>query len=174
MMWKRAVACLVLALLPREATGQDVAESLDALLRGGRLTPGDGAYVTVVAGNGVVEGDVRALSSNALTLTHGGNTQEFAEAEIAKIERRDSLGNGVAIGFFGALGVSTAMGVSFDQPYPALIYLGVVGGGAALIGGIVDANIRETVYRARGGRADLMVLPMLTTGGLGARLRVRW
>ena len=92
------------------AVAEGVAASLEDLRRAGRLQVGQGVYLTDVTGC-QFKADIRELTPDSLTLADGRDTRLFREGEILKIERQDSVWNGVGAG----LGVAAL---------PTLRYLG--------------------------------------------------
>ena len=74
--WHREVGlALVMSLLPGVTAAQDVASSLEELLRSGSLRPGDGVYVTDIQGYRL-KGALSDLSSAGVKVTHRSDTRD--------------------------------------------------------------------------------------------------
>ncbi len=149
------VATAAVLLFATTATAQSFA----ALEK--QTTPGSTVYVVDNAGE-ETKGRIVKLSDLSLTLQVHGTLQQFALADVARVERqkRDPVRNGVLIGAaVGALAGFT-MGRSADSPSCPLsgsecgqgAVVGTVGGAfwGAIGGWIVDALVRtrESVYVA--------------------------
>ena len=166
-------------LLAESTAAQEAPGSLEELVASEKLHEGDGLYVTVRTGRRI-KADLSDLSSESLSMrtrvlwTNRWETLRFAEDDIVKIERQDSLWNGFHIGFWAALGVSALFGADFDRPEAALLHLGAVGGGAGLAGAILDATIQETVYEAFASRAGGGLSEALNARQLGAQISLEW
>ncbi len=176
--WRRWIASGSLVVMAPFAGAADaqVADSLKTLLRSGALRSGDGVYITN-AGGRRAQADIVDLTSTTVTLEDGERTWTLVETQIRKIERQDSLRNGVATGLLA--GVATAyaackMQRHSDQCVYGVVYIGypaiAIG---SVAGAIIDANRRETIYQRREARR-MTLLPLVPTGGVGARLSVCW
>ena len=163
---RAAVGLTMSALLPGTAVAQ-VVSSLDDVVRAGRWTRGDAVYVTVVGGQRV-KAEIADASSAGLWLRDGRKKRRLAEAELLKVERRDSLHGGIWIGI--GIGVlATPLTCNFGR---YCVFSGLLGG---LVGGIVDAGVREVLYEAQGREARrVKVSPILAKGGVGAGMWVGW
>ncbi len=156
--------------------GAQVASSFGELLGSRALRSGDGVYVTSTSGRRI-KADLLDMSLTALTLEDERRTWTFADADILRIDRQDSLDNGAAIGLLA--GVATAYVACKMQRYSEQCVYGVVYIGypaiavGTVIGAIVDANRHETVYQ-RSAPARVTLSPVVRTGGVGARLSVCW
>ena len=191
---RTTVGMVMLALLPGEATAQciprpldqlprpaetvaraaaeGVANSLEDLRRAGRLQVGDGVYLTDVTGC-QFKADIRELTPDSLTLADGRDTRLFREGEILKIERQDSVWNGVGAGLgVAALPTLRYLGPGSESLAAIVSVYALVLGGGALIGLAVDANIHEKVYEAPG--TVWAFEPLLTNRGAGGRMSVEW
>lgn len=179
MTWHREIglSVLVLSLLPTVVAAQDEARSLGELLRSGRLRLGHGVYVTDASGDRR-KGTITNLSTAAVEVTHRGRTWSVAGDEVRRIERQDSLANGIGLGlligwasFYGACAASGARDCAILSTHP------VIGGPYVLLGGavgaLVDARMLQTVYRARASGRPAVV-PILSKGRFGARVSVGW
>ena len=172
--WRRlaiGLAMLAPALQPAGVGAQGIALSLEDLSQAGRLQAGDGVIVTDVNGRRV-KADVVGLSSDVLTVTDGRSEREFAEAGILKIDRQDSLMNGALLGLVGGALAASRVDLSSDDASATASGIVLFFGGGLLAGVLVDSSIHETVYEGPGWR--WAVRPLLTTGGMGARMSVGW
>ena len=198
MTWKTAILSSALVLLPMAAAAQDgphtqrdadpgrrAGASLgtaaqdgpqpqwDELVQSSALQPHEDVYVTLVTGRRI-RGRIGEVTSTALTLTDGEDVQEYREAEIATIERRDPIGNGILIGM-GVAGLAhLPILASYEGGYvflhtffPSLIL-------GAATGAFTDWNLNEMLYQA--GEAQVSVAPTLDIGnrGVGVRMSVGW
>ena len=98
----------MLLLLPGVAVAQDVAVSLDELLRSGSLQLGEGVYVTDATGRRL-KGTLSDVSSTGLVVTHRGQSWTVAAADVRRIDLQDSLRNGTAYGMVAVAGPITAV-----------------------------------------------------------------
>ena len=140
---------LVALLCSSEARPQDVANSLEALRDSGVLRPGDSVYVTDDHGQRT-KGTLRDLVAASLKVTVGGETRDFSETNITKVERRDSIENGIWIGLATGVGITVvACKVDPDPEHcPYLVaYVGLPAIAAGtILGGVIDLLLRRTLY----------------------------
>lgn len=178
---KLGILILALLALPVAASGQDAATSLEELFRSGELRRGDGVYITDPDGRRV-KTDVTDVSPSLLTVTDGQDTWTLSEMEVSKIERRDSLQNGIWIGMAAGVGTLVAicnsrggwLKISDDECPYIVQHWGIPGVAAtAIAGAIVDAHITKTLYESPGA-ARLSVAPLLARERIGAQLSVGW
>ena len=98
------------------------------------------------------KGTLRDLVSSSLIVTVGGETRDFSETNITKVERRDSIENGIWIGL--AAGVGTTVVACKVDPDPEhcpylVAHVGLPAIGAGIIlGGFIDLLFRRTLYLA--------------------------
>ena len=175
-----ATTTFVIALVhPHAAAAQDVPSSLEALQASGLLRPGEPIVITDRFGQRT-KATLEQLSPASLEVLTDNQQQRFTADGIWRIERRDSIQNGLWIGV--AAGIAAAIiapRVACDLPDPecsaivvAAIGLPAIGAGA-VAGALTDAAIRKTVYQALPGSARLQFTPVLsgTTKGIMASLR---
>ena len=170
------VLTLSMLLLPGVTVAQDVAVSLDELLRSGGLQPGKGVYVTDAAG-GRLKGTLSEVSSTGLVVTHQGQAWTVAAADVREIELQDPLRNGIAYGMVAvAVPIAAVCGAGGSHPGECayvLLYafpVVVIGG---VVGGVVDAFRHKTVFRAAGS-VQASVSPMVSHGSLGTQVSITW
>ena len=170
------VLALSMMALQGVAVAQDVAVSLDELLRSGSLQPGEGVYVTDAAGRRL-KGTLSDVSSTGLVVTHRGQAWTVAAADVRGIDLQDSLRNGIAYGMVAVAGpIAAVCGAGGSHPgecaYVLLYAFPVVAIGG-VVGGVVDALRHKTVYRAVGSvRAS--VSPIVSRGNLGTQVSITW
>ena len=168
---------MLLVLLPQEARPQEVTSLFADLGASGVLKPGDTVYVTDARGERS-KGRVTDLSTTSLTLTVGSDTRDLSGMNITKIERRDSLENGIWIGLGIGVGMTTvACKVDPDPEHcPYIVgYFGLPAMAAGtILGAIVDASVRRTLYLAPGGITSSRVTfsPILSNAHKGLLLSV--
>ena len=110
------VLALSMMALPGVAVAQDVAVSLDELLRSGSLQPGEGVYVTDAAGRRL-KGTLSEVSSTGLVVTHRGQAWTVAAADVREIDLQDSLRNGIAYGMVAVAGpIAAVCGAGGSHP----------------------------------------------------------
>ena len=170
------VLALSMMALPGVAVAQDVAVSLDELLRSGSLQPGEGVYVTDAAGRRL-KGTLSEVSSTGLVVTHRGQAWTVAAADVREIDLQDSLRNGIAYGMVAVAGpIAAVCGAGGSHPgecaYVLLYAFPVVAIGG-VVGGVVDALRHKTVYRAAGS-VQASVSPIVSHGSFGTQVSITW
>ena len=122
------------------------------------ITLGDILYVVEHRGQ-ATKGAVHALSDVALELTVDDTRRRFREDTIRRIERRDSVRNGVLVGLGTGAAIGFFLGRRADGPGPCSsgsecgqgAMMGTVGGAlwGGIAGWIVDAlKEPEVVYQS--------------------------
>ena len=159
---------LPLVLRQGDRAAQDVAASLDELLQAGSLRPGDGVFVTDTTGRRL-KGTVSDLSSTALVATHEGEAWTVAAADLHRVERQDTLANGIAYGVLIATGSLVGL-CRCGQLLYYMPYVPILGG---VVGLVVDEHRHKTIYRAAGS-TRVAVVPMVSHERLGAQVWVGW
>ena len=162
------IVLVMTMLLPGDIAAQ-VASSLDDVVRAQRLTRGEAVYVTVVGGQRL-KAEISEVSSTALRLRDGQRQWDVDARDLLKVERRDSISGGIWVGL-GLSFVTTPVACAAIGPScvwaPALL--------GALVGGVVDASLREVLYEAPAHDARRVnVSPTVAKNGAGVRLSVRW
>ena len=182
-MTRTSAACIVAALaawMPVEAAAQEIASSLEELVRNRGLRAGDGVYVTDDSGQRI-KGDVSDLTGTTLEVrTRNGNRSLRADA-IRRIERRDSLENGILLGLAAGLAVCyvSCHRESRDGEfcygtahYFFPVFLPITAG-SVVAGAMLDASVNRTVYAAPGS-TRLTWSPAVSNRHLGVRASVSW
>ena len=167
---------LSMLLLPGVAVAQDVAVSLDELLRAGSLQPGEGVYVTDAAGRRL-KGTLGEVSSTGLVVTHQGQAWTVAVADVRRIDLQDPLANGIGYGMAAVAGPLSAVCLAGGShpgecTYVLLYAFPIVALGGA-VGAVVDALRHKTVYRAAGS-VQASVSPIVSRGSLSTQVSISW
>jgi hypothetical protein len=152
-------------------------EQLQMLVR-----PGD--VITVIDDTGAkLRGTLTSLSSSSLQLGLGNGQRTFEQSQVRTIRQRrgDSLANGAWAGLgIGVALPALALIVLHEECYctaaDVAIALGAYGGLGAGIGVGIDALVRgtKTIYRAPAGPRRVLLTPMLSRGGSGMSVTVRF
>jgi hypothetical protein len=179
--WRAAIgiAALALVLSPKDARPQGTTTPFAELRASGVLRPGDKVDVTVRGGQRTT-GRLLNLSEAALILTVGRDTRDFSSMNVGKIERRDSIENGIWIGL--AIGVgATAVACKIDpdpEHCPYIVgYFGLPAIAAStILGAIVDASIRRTLYLAPIGdkASHFRLFPVLSNARRGVMVSLEF
>jgi hypothetical protein len=175
------IALCCVTALAADARAQGIASSFTEL----RLLVRPGDRISVTASDGAeLTGRLARLSPSALTLTVGGRTRDFQEADVTTIQQRrpDSLGNGALIGMGvggGLVFVAGAVSGGFESDEAGWLVLGTLAwaGVGSAIGVGIDALITSpTVIYERPARqgARLRVSPILTRARRGVRASIRF
>jgi hypothetical protein len=179
MQWRAAVGLLTLTilLLPAEVRSQEVAGSLDQLRASGLLKPGDAVYVTDSNGQRT-KGMIRDLSATSLSLMAGQDTLNVTAMNVSKIERQDSLENGILIGLGIGVAVTAVWCKADPDPEHCPYIVGYFGlpaiAGGTILGAIFDAFIHKTLYLAPAASASsrLRLSPILSNDQKGMSIFV--
>jgi hypothetical protein len=157
------LALMLLLAAPQVSQGGQVGpvatqvpDSFERLRLAGVLNPGEAIEVTDVTGRRI-SGRLSTLSATSLSLlTDAPRPHDFAEADVARIRRRDSLLNGLLIGVGIGLGIGFAAQGAFCGGYSDSECSTIVGVvisfpaavGSTVAGVLIDRAIRKTVFRA--------------------------
>ena len=154
--------------------------SLEELSRSGALEEGDQIYVTVGDGRRL-KGTLMGLSPTTLAIRKGDAHLTVPARDVRRIERGDSLANGVLIGAgigaaltcmahrgCGSAPIAVTSHVIFDHGAVGLLLLG------AGVGALVDARWHRTLYDVPFGTAQLSIDPIVSRERAGAGLTVTW
>jgi hypothetical protein len=152
-------------------------EQLQMLVR-----PGD--VITVIDDNGTkLRGRLTGLSSSSLQLDTGNGPRTFEQSKVQTIRQRrgDSLANGAWAGLGIGMAIpAIALILLRDECYctaaEVAAVIGAYGGLGAGIGVGVDALIRgtKTIYSAPAAPNRVFLTPLLTRGGSGMSVTVRF
>ena len=169
-------ACVVLMTISTPALAQTPAGSFEQLIADGTLEPHQTVNVTDASGHRV-KGRLFELRPGSLVLMQGSQTMEMSEADVKRIQRSDSLQNGLWLGLGAGLAAAWLSPRFFcDLPDDecATIVLAAIGlpaiAAGTAAGALVDAAIKKTVFQF-GGRRDVVhmqVSPVLGDHRAGA------
>jgi len=152
-------AYVFLLMMAAPALAQTPAGSFEQLIADGTIKPHQTVDVTDVWGHRL-KGRLFELRPGSLVLMQGPQEIEMSEADVSRIQRRDSVQNGLWLGFGAGIAAAWVAPHFFcDSPDPecaaqvfAAIGLPSIAGGAAA-GALIDAAIKKTVFQF-GGRRD--------------------
>lgn len=174
--------CVLPLMISAPALAQTPAGSFEQLIADGALQPHQTVHVTDAWGQRI-KGRLFELRPGHLVLTHGGQTIEMTEADVTRIQRADSLQDGLWLGFGAGLAAAWIAPHFFcdlpDDECAAIVFAAIglpsIAGGTAA-GAIIDAAIKKTVFQV-GGRRDavrMQVSPLLGGGRAGALATIRF
>src|SRR5690349_15346980 len=95
-------ACILLLMVSASALAQTPAGSFEQLIADGAIEPHQTVQVTDVWGHRV-KGRLFDLRPGTLVLMQGSQKIEMSEADINRIQRHDSVQNGLWLGFGAGL-----------------------------------------------------------------------
>lgn len=161
-------------------SAQTIPRSLTELATSGLVKSGDSVYVTDLTGQRN-KGRLESISAQSVTLLMNGEKRQFAGGDVREIQRRDSVENGLWIGIAAGVAVAAlAPRLVCDLPDPecAPIAVGVIGLPAisvgAIVGALVDAGIRASVYRAPGPHSPSRVTAFVAPSRVGVLVSSRF
>jgi hypothetical protein len=158
------------------------AASFEQLIAEGAIQPHQTVYVTDAWGHRV-KGRLGELRSGSLVLMQGSRRIQMTEADVNRIERGDSLQNGLWLGLgAGVAAAWIAPHLFCDLPDDecAAIVFGAIGlpsiAAGTVAGALVDAAIKKTVFQFAGtqGSARIQVSPMLGGRWAGVLATIRF
>lgn len=175
-------ACGLLLMISAPALSQTPAASFEQLIAADAIKPRQTVYVTDVWEHRV-KGKLGELRPGTLVLTQGSQQIPMTEATVSRIQRADSLQNGLWLGL--AAGVAAAWiapHLSCDLPDDecAAIVFAAIGlpsiAAGTVAGALVDAAITKTVYQSAGTRSAvrMRVAPMLGGRAAGVLATIRF
>ena len=162
-------ACVFLLLVAAPALSQTPAASFEQLIAADALQPRQTVYVTDAWGHRV-KGRLGELRPGSLVLMQGARKIQMTEADVNRIQRGDSLQNGLWLGLGAGIAAAWIAPHLFcdlpDDECAAIVFAAIglpsMAGGAAA-GALVDAAIKKTVFQFTGTRssAQIQVSPVL-------------
>jgi hypothetical protein len=175
-------ACVLFMMFSAPALAQTPAGSFEQLIADGAIKQHQAVEVTDVWGHRV-KGRVFELSPGSLVLMQGSQQVEMSEADVSRIQRRDSVQDGLWLGFgAGVAAAWVAPHLFCDSPDPecaaqvfAAVGLPSIAGGT-VAGALIDAAIQKTVFQFGGRRATvrMQVSPVLGGRRAGALALIRF
>ena len=179
---RRIGACVLLLMISSPALAQTPAVSFEQLIAEGAVKPLQTVYVTDAWGHRV-KGRLGELRPGSLVLMQGSRRIEMTEADVNRIQRGDSLQNGLWLGVgAGVAAAWSAPHLLCDLPDDecAAIVFAAIGlpsiAAGAVTGALVDAAIKKTVFQfaATPGSAQIQVSPVIGRGRVGALATIRF
>ena len=175
-------ACVLLVLFSSPALPQTPAASFEQLAAKGAIRPDETVYVTDAWGQRV-KGKFVDLRPGTLVLRQGSLDIEMSEADVSRIQRKDSIQNGLWLGLGAGVAAAWIAPHAFcdlpDDECAAIIFSAIglpsiVTGGVA--GALVDAAIKKTVFQFGGtpGSARIQVTPVVGGRRAGALATIRF
>jgi hypothetical protein len=175
-------ACLLLLIVSAPAMSQTPAASFEQLIAENAIQPNATVYVTDLWGQRV-KGKLGEVRPGSLVLMQGSRKIQMSEADVTRIQRGDSLQNGLWLGVgAGLVAASIAPSLVCDLPddecaaivFAAIGLPSIVAG--TVTGALVDAAIKKTVFQYAGpqGSAQVQVSPVLGRRRTGVLATIRF
>ena len=175
-------ACVLLLVIAAPALPQTAAESFEQLIAEDAIRPEQTVYVTDVWGHRV-KARLLELRPGQLVLSQGTLQIPMNEANVTRIQRDDSVQNGLWLGLAAGIAAAWATPYLFcdlpDDECAGIVFAGIglpsmVAG--TVTGALVDRAIKKTVFRAAmtRGSVRIQVSPMLGGRQAGALATVRF
>ena len=175
-------ACVLLLMIPSSALPQTPAASFEELIAAGGIQPRETVYVTDVWGHRV-KGRLTEIRPGTLVLTRGAQEIPITEEAVSRIQRADSLQNGLWLGVgAGVAAAWLAPRLFCDLPDDecAAIVFAAIGlpsiAAGALTGALVDAAVKKTVFEFGGTQrsARIRVAPLVGGRRAGVLATIRF
>jgi len=175
-------AWVLLLMISSPALPQTPAASFEQLMAEAAIKPHETVYVTDAWGHRV-KGRLGELRPGSLVLMQGPQQIQMTVADVNRIERGDSLQNGLWLGLgAGVAAAWIAPHLFCDLPDDecAAIVLAAIGlpsiAAGTVAGTLVDAAIKKTVFQFAGtrGSARIQVSPVLGGRWAGAFATIRF
>jgi hypothetical protein len=175
-------ACVLLLMISAPALAQTPASSFEQLIAEDAIQPHETVYVTDASGHRV-KGRLGELRPGSLVLMQGSRTIQMTEADVNRIQRGDSLQNGLWLGLgAGVAAAWIAPHVFCDLPDDecAAIVFAAIGlpsiAAGTVAGALVDAAIKKTIFQFTGTRssAQIQVSPVLGGRRAGVLATIRF
>ena len=170
-------ACVLHLMLAAPALSQTPAASFDQLIADGAIEPRQRLYVTDAWGQRI-KGTLGELRPGTLVLTQGSQQIPMTEATVSRIQRADSIQNGLWLGLGAGIATAWIAPHGFcdlpDDECAAIVFtaIGLPSIAAGMVAGtLIDAAIKKTVYQSGGTRSALRIQVAPTLGGRAAGVR---
>lgn len=175
-------ACVLPLMIAAPVHAQTPAASFEQLIAQDAIQPNQTVHVTDAWGDRV-KGRLVEIRPGSLVLMQGSRKIEMTEADVNRIQRRDSIQNGLWLGLGAGVAAAWAAPHLFcdlpDDECAAIVFAAIglpsiVGGTVA--GALVDAAIKKTVFQFAGTRTTvrIQVSPVLGRGRTGALATIRF
>jgi hypothetical protein len=175
-------ACVLFVMFSAPSVAQTPAGSFEQLIADGTMKQHQSVDVTDVWGHRV-KGRIFELRPGSLVLMRGSQQIEISEADVSRIQRRDSVQDGLWLGFGAGVAAAWVAPHFFcDSPDPecaaqvfAAIGLPSIAGGT-VAGALIDGAIQKTVFQFGGRRETgrMQVSPVLGGRRVGALALIRF
>jgi hypothetical protein len=149
------VAGVLLLMTSAPALSQTPAASFEELIAAGALQPRQSVYVTDAWGQRV-KGQLGELRPGTLVLTKGSERIPMTAATVSRIQRADSIQNGLWLGFgagVAAAWIAPHLFCGLPDDECAAIVFAAIGlpsiAAGTVTGALVDGAIKKTVYQSR-------------------------
>ena len=175
-------ACVLLLMISAPALPQTPASSFEQLIAGNAIQPHEIVYVTDAWGHRV-KGRLGELRPGSLVLLQGSRKIQMTEADVNRIQRGDSLQNGLWLGLGAGIGAAWITPHVFcdlpDDECAAIVFaaIGLPSIAAGTVAGaLVDAAIKKTIFQFTGTRrsAQIQVSPVLGGRRAGVLATIRF
>jgi hypothetical protein len=175
-------ACVLLLMISTSARAQTPAASFEQLIAEGAVQPRETVYVTDAWGQRV-KGKLVEIRPGSLVLMQGSEKIHMTEAEVSRIQRGDSLQNGLWLGLGAGVAAAWIAPHHFcglpDDECAAIVFAAIglpsIAGGT-VAGALIDAAIKKTVFQfaGTGGSVRIQVSPVLGGRRAGALATIRF
>jgi hypothetical protein len=174
--------CVLLLMVPTRAPAQTAAASFEQLMAEGSIRVDQTVYVTDASGQRV-KGKLRDLRPGTLVLMQGDRAIPMTEADVIRIQRGDSVQNGLWIGLgagIAAAWVAPHLFCGLPDDECATIVFAAIGlpsiAAGTVTGALLDAAIKKTVFEFAGrqGSARIHLSPVLGGRRAGALATIRF
>ena len=175
-------ACVLLLTISAPALSQTPASSFEHLIADDAIRPHQTVYVTDAWGHRL-KGRLGQIRPGTLVLIQGSRRIEMTEAHVDRIQRGDSLQNGLWLGLgAGVAAAWIAPHLVCDLPDDecAAIVFATIGlpsiAAGTVAGALVDAAIKKTIFQFAGMRdsARIQVSPVLGGRRAGVLATIRF
>jgi hypothetical protein len=162
-------ACVLLLMISSPALPQTPAVSFEQLIAEGAIRPLQTVYVTDTSGHRV-KARLGELRPGSLVLMQGSQQIQMTEADVNRIQRGDSLQNGLWLGLgagIAAAWIAPHLFCDLPDDECAGIVFGAIGlpsiAAGTVAGALIDRAIKKTVFQFAGprGSARIHVSPVL-------------
>ena len=175
-------ACVLLLMISTPALPQTPASSFEQLIAEDAIQQHGTVYVTDAWGHRV-KGRLAELRPGSLVLMQGSQKIQMTDADVDRIQRGDSLQNGLWLGFgAGVAAAWSAPHLFCDLPDDecAAIVFAAIGlpsiAAGTVAGALVDAAIKKTIFQFAGVRRStrIQVAPVLGGRRAGVVATIRF
>ena len=166
-------ACVLFLMIPSPAVSQPAA-SFEQLIAESAIEPRETVYVTDEWGRRL-KGKLLELRPGTLVLRQGSTQIPMTESTVSRIQRADSLQNGLWLGVgagIAAAWIAPHLACDLPDDECAAIVFAAIGlpsiAGGAVAGALVDAAITKTVFQSAGTQNSVRIRVAPALGGHAA------